>query len=327
MPSDHRKEEQDKAVLSIYTMTRSNTHNAHPDGSPKRGASTRLHLSPHQRAPGYAQRVVPTRRAQKQIVSRAAPAHLDDSNKGKTAEGQEGLLGKDGSPVQPPRTAAKAESLADSAETLCGITASEDEHRTAGDQQEGLISAHEVHTASTASEQSHAATASGESPETQGTEAKQQVAPADSHAASDAAITSDSNSEVEAQKDVSQSRPQNSSVDEEVTMQPEHIASRKESIAQAFSSAKHSITRLFAAKSSEAAVDSRQRPVVWAQMIACFRGAQPQSPRAPPEKVPTDPARSKALAGLAHADSMLDQEQWRIGTQTEPEVCKLNAYP
>ncbi|BDA46258.1 hypothetical protein COCOBI_08-3500 [Coccomyxa sp. Obi] len=245
---------------------------------------------------------------------------MDDPNKGKIAEGEEGLPGKDSSPVQPPRSAPKVESLADSAETLCGLTTSEDDQETAGNQQEGLRSAHEEHMASTASEQSHAATANGEHPETQESEAKQQVASAESHAASDAAITIDSNSEVEALKDVSRNGTQNASADEEVTMPPKYSALRKETTAKAVSSAKHSITRLFAVKSSGAAADSGQNTVVWARMLACFRGAQPLSPRAAPEKVPTDPAQSKVLAGLAHADSMLDQGQWRIGTQTEPEV-------
>lgn len=307
-------------------MNRPTKLKAHPHISPRKVASTRLHLSPHQRSPGYAQRLVTTRSAKQQISGPAAPAHVDHSSEGKTTEGEGGLQDKDSSPVQPPRSAPKVESLADSAETLCGLTASEDDQEIAGDEKGGIEIAHEMHMASTASGQSHSAMATGEQPVVQKSEADRQVASADSHAASDATFTSDSNSEVEAIKDVSQNSTQNTSIDEEVTMRPKYMALRKETIAKAVSSTKHSITRLFTVKSSGASADGGQRPVFWAQMLACFRGAQPLSPKAAPEKIPSDPAQGKALAGLAHADSMLDQEQWRIGTHMEPEVCILLAH-
>lgn len=277
--------------------------------------------------PGYAQRFAKASILKQQDRSDAAPP----TTGAVTQAVATGAHAQDCSPSPRPRSAPKSEPLADSADSLCGHTTSEDEPRDAASTQKGFHSDQPGYGAGVGSTASEDPTVDGSTDlaPSEEPEPSQQTGLAESHGPAESVPSNSGKSPSEAQPSGDASH--HTSTAEEVEMEseastqlPEQLP-EKETAKKRLSSAKVSIKRVLAEKRSVAAAyrgRATKRVGVWVQSLSCFTGAQPPSPKATPTKLPADFDGAKGADVLAHADSMRDQGggQWRIGTTAEPEV-------
>ncbi len=277
--------------------------------------------------PGYAQRFAKASILKQQDRSDAAPP----TTGAVTQAVATGAHAQDCSPSPRPRSAPKSEPLADSADSLCGHTTSEDEPRDAASTQKGFHSDQPGYGAGVGSTASEDPTVDGSTDvaPSEKPEPSQQTGLAESHGPAESVPSNSGKSPSKAQPTGDASR--HTSTAEEVEMEseastqlPEQLP-EKETAKKRLSSAKVSIKRVLAEKRSVAAAyrgRATKRVGVWVQSLSCFTSAQPPSPQATPTKLPADTDGAKNVDVLAHAYSMRDQGggQWRIGTTAEPEV-------
>lgn len=258
---------------------------------------------------GYAQRFAAAA-ATKQVVSSDAAPDLHAAEE--TQEIQR-LPTMEPSPLPRPKSAPKKDPLADSAETLYCHTVADGQEDVTADQRP---SGH-----GTASDMSHAQPI--KAAEVQETGLEPPTGSADSHVASDAeaAIVDGSLAVAESSKDAS--RSSSSAKEVEVSVKSTIAATPKRKLD--LSAAKQSFIRLFAPKTGTTAVPGQhtsKRMSVLMHIMACFRS--PQLPCTAPGKQQLHAGEevAKTAGDLAHADSILEQGQWRIGTQME--VCNIS---
>lgn len=295
------------------------------DVSPTKGAGIGAQLSPQQPSPGYAQRYAKASTTNRRVSGDAAAALYTVAQSETTGHAQ--LPGKDCSPLLRPRSAPKNEPLADSADSLCGHTTSEDEPRdTAAPQdekcdQQGDGQGMDYTTTEPSNVESSKISAAQKS------QSGEQMGFAEDNAAPEAGSVRGNSEGTSSEAEPSEEPSHNTSTAEDVETQSEASPQPHEgATAQKTSSAKLSIMQILAEKRSVAAAyggQATKKVGIWVQRLSCFKGAQPPSPRAAPAKDPTDPDEVKGLGILAHADSMLAPGQWRIGTQMEHEEVRI----